>query len=160
MARDIYTLNPDLAAWVLHVLCFIAPRQILPLGDPQRRSCDACEAYGAMVKADIRLRTCRRRPSQTQIHSHRSQSGKALWSQTFKKGYVEQAFKRAAVRAELIHGEENAPYLLRTDHRLLGTGKAATKKAEADTSSAPLTVREVMEAPFVWSEEAALAVWS
>eukprot|EP00965_Chrysotila_dentata_P210087 6185679-Pleurochrysis_carterae.AAC.1 len=41
LATDIYTLNTELAGWVLHVLCFIVPRQILTLGDPSRRSCDA-----------------------------------------------------------------------------------------------------------------------
>ena len=113
-----------------------------------------------MIKGDIRLRTCRRRASPNQIHAHRSQNGKALWSQTFKVGYVEQAFKRASVRTELLHGPENAAYLLRQDHRLLGTGKAATKKAVAGTSTEAMSVKEGVEAPWVWSEEAALAVWS
>eukprot|EP00965_Chrysotila_dentata_P024439 809129-Pleurochrysis_carterae.AAC.1 len=60
LATDIYKLNTELAGWVLHVLCFIVPRQILPLGDPSRRSCDACESFGAMLKKIIKHLTCRR----------------------------------------------------------------------------------------------------
>ena len=58
----------------------------------------------------------------------------------------------ASVRAELLHGEENAPYLLRSDHRLLGIGRAAAAKQNAATSSAPLTITEALEVPFVWNE--------
>ena len=158
VARDIYKLNPELQAWVLHVLCFIVPRQIVELGDPTRRSCDACEALGSMFKADIRFRTCRRRTSSSTLFSHRSQNGKTLWSQTFKVGYIEQAFKRASVRAELLHGEANLPYLGRKEHRILGTGKASTSKQRAESSA--FSIKEAIEAPWVWTKEAALAVWS
>ena len=130
----------------------------LTLGDPQRRSCDACEALGASAKKLIRHLTCRRRPSANQQHAHRSADAKKLWMQTFKRGYVEQTFRRLTVRAELIHGEANVRYLQRADHTLKTKGKVA--KDKASSSSASLSVKEAMEAPWVWSEEAALAVWS
>ena len=62
------------------------------------------------------------------------------------------------VRAELLHGEANKPYLQRADHRLLAKGKVAKDKAAS--SDAPMSVKEAMEVPWVWSKEAALAVWS
>jgi hypothetical protein len=42
----------------------------------------------------------------------------------FTRGYMEQAFRRLAVRAEkLLSGAANAPYLQREDHKLLGQGR-------------------------------------
>ena len=129
LANDTYSLNPELAGWVLHVMCFIVPRQIVELGEPARRACDACEALGSVCKKLIRHNTCRRRVSQEQ-HSHRSANGRKLWTQTFKVGYVEQMFRRISVRAELIHGEANEPYLQRADCRLKKSGKSSAKPAE------------------------------
>ena len=89
----------------------VAPFQYVELGDPARRSCDACESLGASVKKVIReLRlTCRRLTGGT--HHHTSRAGrKAAWQQTFGKGYIKQAFSRVSVRAWLLHGEENAAY--------------------------------------------------
>ena len=43
-------------------------------------------------------------------------------SAKYGRGYIEQAFRRMTVRASLIHGPENAPFLQRKDARLLGTG--------------------------------------
>ena len=85
--RDLYALNPALAGWVPHVLVFIVPRQIVPLGDPSKRSCDACESLGAKIKKIIRNNTCRRRPTGTTKHAHRSADGKRLWLSTFTRGY-------------------------------------------------------------------------
>eukprot|EP00965_Chrysotila_dentata_P188946 6173043-Pleurochrysis_carterae.AAC.2 len=58
---DIHTLDTELAGWVLHVLCFIVPRQICTLGDSSRRSSDACESFGAVLKKTIKHLNCRRR---------------------------------------------------------------------------------------------------
>jgi hypothetical protein len=105
-------------------MVFIVPRQIVPLGDPARRSCDACESFGATVKKIIRHLTCRRRVTTGKIYNNRS--GDRRWTETFSRGYVEQAFRRVCVRAELLHGEDNQPYLQRSDFRLLETGKSST----------------------------------
>eukprot|EP00966_Prymnesium_polylepis_P227744 5270318-Prymnesium_polylepis.2 len=70
-------------------------------------------------------------------------------------------FKRVSVRADLIHGEENQPYLQRADHRLKTTGKATTTAdARQRKESERLPVESAMEVPWVWTQEAALAVWS
>jgi hypothetical protein len=47
-------LKSTLLTWKLHILCFIVPRQLVELGDAARRSCDACESFGAMVKKLIK----------------------------------------------------------------------------------------------------------
>ena len=47
-------------SWVEHILMFVVPRQIVELGDPSRRSCDACESLGARFKKVIKHLTCRR----------------------------------------------------------------------------------------------------
>ena len=158
LSNDIYALNPVLAAWVLHVLCFIVPRQIVELGDPTRRSCDACESFGAVLKKLIKHATCRRRTSATQVFGHRSANGRKLWTQTFKRGYIEQSFKRVCVRQELLHGEANIPFLQRADYDLKDKGRAKRDKDKV-AEDAP-TICEAMEAPWVGSETAALAIWS
>ena len=110
------------------------------------------------MKKIIRHLTCRRRPSAIQKHGHKSANGAKLWVQTFKRGYVEQTFRRIAVRAELIHGAANERFTQRSDHRLKTKGKVAKDKVGSTSNS--LTIKEAMEVPFVWSQEAALAVWS
>ena len=112
-----------------HITCFIVPRQILRLGDPARRSCDACESFGAWLKKTIKERTCRRRlrtdPSK---HTRKDGDGGIItWEQHFKKGYIQQAFSRAVVTERLGHGRENEPYLQRADWKRLQSGKSTTK---------------------------------
>ena len=158
VANDIYALNPDLAGWVLHVLCFIVARQYPALGDPQHRNCEACESFGSSAKIIIRHLTCRRRTSAVQKHGHKSADGKRLWVQTFNRGYIEQTFRRLTVRSELLHGEVNERFLQRKDWALKVKGKVGREKEKS--ALPPCSVKEAMEAPFVWSEEAALAVWS
>ena len=76
-----------------------------------------------MVKTIVKHLTCRRNLSSGAGSSHIGKKGmKKAWQQTFKKGYVQQAFERVAVRETLIHGEENAPYLQREDAALLAHG--------------------------------------
>lgn len=106
VARDLYALKPTLESWVPHIACNIVPRQIVELGDPSRRSADACESFGACAKKTIKHLTCRRR----------LRGG-------YQRGYIRQAFARLSVRNGLLHGSENAPFLQRKDHRLLGTGR-------------------------------------
>ena len=118
VARDLYTLKPTMKSWVPHIACNIVPRQIVEMGDPSRRSADACESYGACCKKVIKHLTCRR-----------AITGK------FGRGYVEQAFRRLCVGSELRHGAENEPFLLRKDHVLLGSGRQsdANQRAEGPT---------------------------
>ena len=105
VARDLYALKPTLESWVPHIACNIVPRQIVDLGDPTCRAADACESYGACCKKVIKHLTCRRNVTRA-----------------YSRGWVEQAFRRLAVRSDLLHGPENVPFLMRADHRLLGTG--------------------------------------
>lgn len=114
-SRDLYDLKPTMHSWVPHIACNIVPRQIVDLGDPSRRAADACESYGACAKRVIKYLTCRR----------------AL-SAGFGRGYIEQAFRRLVVRSALIHGEENADYLLRADARLLGTGRTSAQHSRVE----------------------------
>ena len=158
VANDILILNPELKAWVLHVLCFIVPRQIMELGDPSRRSCDACESLGSSIKKLIRHLTCRRRAS-TQLHAHKSRIGKnKIWTLAFKRSYIEQAFKRVSVRADLIYGEDNLRYLQRADGLLQDKGRASAAKFHETRDG--ISVVAAVEAPWVHTQEAALAVWS
>jgi len=106
VARGLLELKPTMESWVPHIACNVVPRQIVLLGNPSKRSADACESFGAVTKKIIKHLTCRR----------------AL-SATYRRGYIEQAFRRVVVRCDLLHGPENTPYLLRRDHVLLGTGR-------------------------------------
>lgn len=160
VARDIKSLNPELAGWVLHVLVFIVPRQYVSMGDPTRRSCDACESLGSSMKKFIRHLTCRRRHSLTQEYCHSKPEGGKLWRQTFKRGYIEQTFRRICVRSELIHGEANSRYLQRADHRLLNKGRVSKANIKPSAEQRSSSVEEALSVPFVWTREAALALWS
>ena len=161
VANDLYTLNSEMKAWVLHVLCFVVPRQMVELGDPVRRSCDACESLGSTLKKIIRHLTCRRRASKELTVNYRQSGPKkgSTWKSTFTRGYIEQTFKRAVVRAELIHGKDNQPYLQRADARLLDKGRSTASRL-VKGAAASHSITEAMEAPWVFSQEAAFAVWS
>ena len=146
VANDILTLKPTFLTWTLHILCFIVPRQLVALGDASRRSCDACESFGAMVKKLIKHSTCRRRVSARDEQGHAIPSehvdGKSAlqskldievksarrWKQTFTVGYIQQAFTRTCVRESLRHGESNVPWLLRDDYARTSTGLAGRSK--------------------------------
>ena len=124
MATDLLELKPTLESWVPHIMVFIVPRQILLLGDPTRRSCDACESFGARLKKIIKHLTCRRRCVMVR---ERASSGRQLWKQTFTKGYMQQAFTRMCVSEALRHGEENAAFLQRRDILRQTTGLGSVK---------------------------------
>ena len=90
------------------------------LGDAAKRSADACESFGALVKKLIKHNTCRRRikPNTSTAHQH----GDRRWQQTFTRGYLEQVFRRVCVKEKLLHGEANKPYLQRADWKLKKKG--------------------------------------
>ena len=123
-------MKPTLQSWVPHVLCFIVPRQVLPLGDPTRRSCDACESFGAWLKRTIKEKTCRR-PVKVEATLHVKLDAQkretARWKQHFRRGYIEQAFTRGCVKSRLGWGEANMPYLQRDDWQRLRSGKTNKK---------------------------------
>eukprot|EP00965_Chrysotila_dentata_P206304 6183464-Pleurochrysis_carterae.AAC.1 len=108
VALDLLKLNPQLAGWVPHVMTFSVSRQILPLGDPSRRSCDACVLFGAACKHIIKTLTYQRH-----------------LSSRFTHGYIETAFKRAYVHASLIHGKSNQRYLQRNNASRMRTERTA-----------------------------------
>ena len=140
VANDLVELKPTLQSWVPHIAVFIVPRQMVELGDPSRRSCDACESFGAMFKKLIKHSTCRRRIKGGEKTTHKpkatAQASRARWQQTFKRGYIQQAFTRACVRESLQHGAENAPYRQRVDVRRTSTGKATFSRKSAEESPA------------------------
>ena len=111
-----------------------------------------------LAKKIIRHLTCRRRHSAIQQHGHETADGQKLWQQTFKRGYIEQTFRRMAVRSELMHGKANQPFFQRSDYALKEKGKVAKEKAGSLAEA--YSIKEAMEAPWVWSQEAMLAVWS
>eukprot|EP00316_Scyphosphaera_apsteinii_P016597 CAMPEP_0119316506 /NCGR_PEP_ID=MMETSP1333-20130426/39836_1 /TAXON_ID=418940 /ORGANISM="Scyphosphaera apsteinii, Strain RCC1455" /LENGTH=191 /DNA_ID=CAMNT_0007322169 /DNA_START=52 /DNA_END=623 /DNA_ORIENTATION=+ len=122
VCNDLKALSPTMKTWVPHILLFIVPRQMVELGDPAKRSCDACESFGAIVKKVIKHLTCRRsiKSDSTPHHVDRVER----WRQTFQRGFIQQAFERVCVRAELRLGPENAPFLQRSDVRgLQATGR-------------------------------------
>ena len=112
VSRDLLALKPTMESWVPHIACNIVPRQIRELGDPTRRSADACESFGAVCKKTIKHLTCRR-----------------SITRGFTRGFIEQAFRRLCVRSDRLHGPENAPFLLRQDHVVLGTGRLGSGHA-------------------------------
>ena len=148
-SNDLLTLKPTLQSWVPHVLAFVDPQQAVLLGDPTKRACDACESFGAMTKKLIKHNTCRRNLlTGTVEHSRRSADGKEKrWKQTFTKGYIQTAFTRTCVREALLHGEENAPFLQRTDARRTQIGKANTyHKFVAQSADSPVPkIKDLMQ---------------
>ena len=137
VSNDLLQLSPEMLTWTPHIAQFIVPRQLFELGDSARRSADACESFGAKMKKTIKHLTCRRNVSQTAT-DHTSKARKSKWKQTFSKGYIEQAFSRAVVSESLKHGEENAPYRLRSDVRMTSAGKVNTYKKFTEETPAPM----------------------
>ena len=148
-SRDLIALKPTLQSWVPHISCFIVPRQIVWLGDPASRACDACESYGAMVKKLIKHNTCRRRvrggtSGDGPAFTHEHKRGDKKWRQSFTRGYIEQAFRRCCVKEQLLHGEANQPYLQRTDWKLKEKG-VKRERVQSERELLP-TVREQVAA--------------
>ena len=94
-----------------------------------------------MCKKLIKHATCRRPPTGTTKVAHGQKVEGAedrRWAQTFKVGFIEQAFKRSCVRESLQHGEDNVPYGQRIDFQRTQAGKARTvKKFLANDSPMP-----------------------
>ena len=138
VANDLHELKPTGISWVPHILVFIVTRQMVLLGDPSRRSCDACESFGAMVKKIIKHSTCRRRLGNGPVDHFAGPAGsRRKWTQTFKRGFIEQAFRRVCVRESLAHGEANAPFLQRASALRVTTGKAPTAPKFLDGTPVP-----------------------
>ena len=128
VCSDLLRLKPTLLSWVPHIALFVVPRQMVYLGDPMRRACDACESWGAMAKKIIKHLTCRRRVDKGPTQ-HELKSGKGkVWQQHFTKGFIHQAFERTCVRESLQHGPENAAFAQRADARRLAKGKASDSR--------------------------------
>ena len=88
-----------------------------------------------MVKKLIKHATCRRHLGKGQVEHHKGSTQR--WKQTFKRGFIEQAFRRACVRESLAHGEANAPFLQRKDVLRVTTGKAPTAPKFLDGTPVP-----------------------
>ena len=153
VANDLYRLKPTLRSWVPHIMVFVVPRQILELGDPSRRSCDACESFGARMKKIIKERTCRRIIKSTKI----VENGKGdcnVWYTSYLKSYIQQSFTRLCVSERLSHGPENEKHLQRADYERSTTGKNKARwrkwqMADGNGESSPIkprNMRECMEA--------------
>lgn len=137
-SRDLRALKPTMMSWVPHIACYVVTRQIVLLGDPSRRSADACESYGAVVKKVIKHLTCRRRvKSATTSHAN----GKSMWKQTFTRGYVEQCFRRTCVRSRLLHGEDNFQFRQRADWKIVQTGRVKSRKLPEFKAEIPVAKR-------------------
>ena len=102
-----------------------------------------------MCKKIIKHLTCRRHISSTGSHHT---AGARSWTQTFKKGWVQQTFERLCVRESLLHSAENTRYLQREDHLVLTRGKASQSRARPPAEDPPPTIRQRMEAPTVPTE--------
>ena len=124
-------------SWVPHIMVYIVPQQMLELGDPARRSCDACESFGAMCKKVIKHLTCRR-----------------SLTARFTKGWVQTCFSRVTVREGLAHGEANTPWLQRADFDRLGTRVARREVFPTPEKPTPPTVTEALAAATVLLEVA------
>ena len=153
VANDLHRLKPTGISWVPHILVFIVTRQMVLLGDPSRRSCDACESFGAMVKKVIKHSTCRRR-IEAQKTRHFDGSKQRRWMQSFKRGFIEQAFRRVCVRESLAHGEANAPFLQRKDALRVTTGKAPVAPKFLDGSPVP-PMQSIYSLAETWQAERA-----
>jgi hypothetical protein len=80
-----------------------------------------------MIEKIIKHLTCRRSVKVASTPHH--VGGGELWRQTFTRGYIQQAFERVCVRAELRLGPENVPYAQHADVRgLSATGREAVAR--------------------------------
>ncbi|KAL1520725.1 hypothetical protein AB1Y20_022293 [Prymnesium parvum] len=142
---DLMQLKPTMQSWVPHIALNIVTRQMVILGDPMRRSADACESYGAVVKKFIKHLTCRRTIKEEQSNHTRvtSLGNKVIWKQHFRKGFIQQAFSRLCVREGILHGESNQPFLQRADERQKHSGLRGSKIEKEECEPSP-TVREHM----------------
>ena len=120
---------------------------MVQMGDPARRSCDACESFGAMVKKLIKHSTVRRRLRKA-THNHQKLVGgsRRRWKQTFTRGYIEQAFTCACVREHIRHGEENKRYLQRVDALRAATGRATSYHKLQDECEPNPSIHEAAKA--------------
>ena len=118
-----------------------------------------------MTKKMIKHLTVRRpltRTSERTVHGAKSKVAAApdrRWTQTFKVGYIEQAFRRTCVRESLKHGEANAAFLQRTDAKLTQAGKANTHHKFTPMDSPIPPMQSVHDAAKDYDESAFMAKW-
>lgn len=105
------------------------------------------------MKKLIKHATVRRRVMGDKLTTHgkkaTEQSTEKRWKQTFRVGFVEQAFKRSCVREALRHGTANAAFSQRRDTILRTTGTAGThKKKFKEVAMRPMVdlCREILDA--------------
>ena len=94
-----------------------------------------------MVKKLIKHTTCRRRVLGTATSEHGAARGtpsERRWRQTFNRGFIEQAFRRACVRESLAHGPENEPFLQRADVRRTSTGRLTKASSRLPVVGTPV----------------------
>ena len=154
---DLYELKPmeGVVSWVPHILLFIVPRQMVSLGDPARRSCDACESFGALFKKTIKHATCRRRlMTERADHDSRKPGRNARWRQSFTVGYIQQAFTRLTVseRLRCDTGANNQRFLQRADWARMNKGKSSGKRKGSGCGSPARSIAEALEAAIVAGE--------
>ena len=94
-----------------------------------------------MVKKLIKHTTCRRRVLGTATSEHGAARGtpsERRWRQTFNRGFIEQAFRRACVRESLAHGAENEPFVQRADVRRTSTGRLTKASSRLPVAGTPV----------------------
>ena len=130
-------LKPTVKSWVPHIMVFVAPRLVLTLGAPAKRSADACESFGARLKKLIKHLTCRRRcrvdavgVPEEHIHSSTRDGVKKKWTQALQVGYIQQAFSRACVSVANLYTAESRLFLQREDARQISIGRAGKRRDE------------------------------
>ena len=145
-ANDLLEPKPTLMSWVPHILVFIVPRQMVFLGDPTRRSCDACESFGAMVKKTIMHQAHAVPPPPGGCRAGRAQEqvvGQDLEAVLPPRRAGLPSCHRCASRCST--GVDNAPYLQRTDARRKAVGKTNTYKKLKEDEPDSSTMRQLCE---------------
>ena len=106
-------------------------RQMVRDGDPNRRSCQVNEAFGAKLKYVMRNLVCRRIAKGKTISCKRRKEGKVTraekWTQTFKSGRIKQTFRRMNLYRAIIDDPTYEHLLQRKDVVVAHTGFAVKK---------------------------------
>ena len=106
-------------------------RQMVRDGDPNRRSCQVNEAFGAKLKYVMRNLVCRRLAKNKTIHCKRQKQGDTTraqrWTQTFKSGRIKQTFRRMNLYRKIIDDPYYEHLLQRKDTVVASTGFCETK---------------------------------
>lgn len=127
-------LFPGFLSSVPHVALCVVPRQMIEHGDPNRRSTDHSESFGAAVKDTVHRRCLRRRKeTESKLHKRRkaSATGKRQWTQRpLSVSRVMQTFRDTAVRALIMLDEGSEEFLQRRHVVTMTTGFATAGDRE------------------------------